>query len=388
MDYIIQKTQRKIRLKKKIAPMAISVKAIHNEKMEYFNNLQTTILPKKQKELKELEKTDDKYNVVAHRKKELQLEIDNIINKKEEIDYFLKTCKILDEYFMLDSGEQKEDKDTEDSWGNNCPKNELTIRDSQQYRKTEVVREYYQAMDIDLPKEYMPDLYEDITFCTNCNTNRYTNFQGTACENCGLTLDLQEISREISYKEKQDYDTSVVLDYKRVDYFKQWLNQIQAKEQTDIPNDIIDTLTLQLKTERISTVSKITHPLIKRLLKKTNNSKYYEHIPSIISRLTGVPALTIPMCIEQKLIAMFEQIQAPWEMFKDRTNFFSYPYTLHKFCQILGLNQYLRYFPLLKKRELVYKQDIVWKKIVEHCQNKKNTNELLRDINWRYISSF
>lgn len=376
MDYIIQKTQRKIKLKKKISPVAISVKAIHNEKMEYFNKLQTTVLPKKQKELKDLEKTKDKSNVIAVKKKELQLEIDNIINKTEEIDYFLKTCKILDEYFMLDSGEQQEHTEVS------------TEKDTQYYRKTEVVREYYQVMGIDLPKEYIPDLYQDITFCKNCNTNEYTDFQGTTCQNCGLTLDLQEISREISYKEKQDYDTSVVLDYKRVDYFKQWLNQIQAKEQTDIPNDIIDTLTLQLKTERVSNVSKITHPLIKRLLKKTNNSKYYEHIPSIISRLTGVPALSIPMIIEQKLIAMFEEIQAPWEMFKDRTNFFSYPYTLHKFCQILGLNEYLRYFPLLKKRELVYKQDIVWKKIVEYCQNKKSNNELLRDINWRYISSF
>lgn len=373
MDYIIQKTQRKIKLKKKTAPVAVSVKAIHSEKMDYFNSLQTTVLPKKQKELKELEKIKDKSNVISNKKKELQLEIDNIINKKEEIDYFLKTCKILDEYFLLDTGEQKENAETEDS---------------QQYRKTEVVREYYQVMDLDLPKEYTPDLYSDVTFCKNCNTNEYVDEKGFTCQNCGLTLDLQEISREISYKEKQDYDTSVVLDYKRVDYFKQWLNQIQAKEQTDIPNNIIDTLTLQLKTERITNITKITHPLIKRLLKKTNNSKYYEHIPSIISRLTGIPALTIPLCIEQKLIAMFEEIQGPWEMYKDRTNFFSYPYTLHKFCQILGLNEYLRYFPLLKKRELVYKQDIVWKKIVEHCKNKKNTRHILNDIEWKYISSF
>jgi hypothetical protein len=179
-----------------------------------------------------------------------------------------------------------------------------------------------------------------------------------------------------------------VLDYKRIDYFKQWLNQIQAKEQTDIPDEIVDTLTLQLKTERITNVSKITHALIKRLLKKTNNSKYYEHIPSIISRLTQQQALVIPINIEQILIAMFEEIQVPWEMFKDRKNFFSYPYILHKFCQILGLNDYLHYFPLLKKRELIYKQDIIWKKIVEYCKNKKKTNEFLIDVNWMYISSF
>lgn len=373
MDYIIQKTQRKIRLNKKKTPVAVSVKAIHNDKMEYFNHLQTVVLPKKKKELKELEKSTENSNLIERKKKEIQADIDDIVNKKEEIDYFLKTCKILDEYFKLDSGEQKENSNSEDS---------------QQYRKTEIVLEYYQIMNLDIPKEYIPNIYEDVTICKICNTNEYIDFKGTTCEKCGLTIELQEISREISYKEKKDYDTAIVLDYKRIDYFKQWLNQIQAKEQIDIPNDIIDTLTLQLKTERITNVAKITHPLIKRLLKKTNNSKYYEHIPSIISILTHVPALSIPAYIEQKLIAMFEEIQTPWEMFKNRTNFFSYPYILHKFCQILGLNEYLRYFPLLKKRELVYKQDIVWKKIVVYCENKKNLNPILNDIEWKYISSF
>lgn len=372
MDYIIQKTKRKIRLNKKKNVVALSVKSIHNDKMNYFNKLQTTVLQKKRKELKDLDKQNSD-TIIERKKKDLQIDIDDIINKKEEIDYFLKTCKILEEYFMLDSGEQKENTYTDNS---------------HIYRKTEVVLEYYKVLNLDIPKEYIPDMYIDISICKNCNTNKYIDFKGNTCENCGLTLQLQEISREISYKEKQDYDTSVVLDYKRIDYFKQWLKQIQAKEQTDIPNEIIDTLTVQLKTERITNISKITHPLIKRLLKKTNNSKYYEHIPIIISRLTHVPALNIPAYIEQILINMFQEIQAPWEMFKTRTNFFSYPYILHKFCQILGLKDYLRYFPLLKKRELVYKQDIVWKKIVEYCKNKKNTNQFLNDVEWVYISSF
>lgn len=364
MDYIIQKTQRKVKLKKRVSPVAISVKAIHNEKMEYFAKLQSTVLPKKLKELKELtlkNNPSDKYTI-----KVLTKEIEDIQNRTEENEYLLKTCKILDEYFILDSGE---------------------IKDTNS-RKTEIVREYYQINNLDLPKEYRYHIYEDASFCKNCNTNEFIDDKGTTCENCGLTLNAQDISREVSYKEKQDYDAVVVLDYKRVDYFKQWLNQIQAKEQTDIPQDVIDTVTVQLKTERIKSISKITHALVKRLLKKTNNSKYYEHIPSIISRITNIPALNIPIYIEQKLIAMFEEIQLPWEKFKDRTNFFSYPYTLHKFCQILGLDEYLKYFPLLKKRELIYKQDVVWKKIVEFCKNKENTNVLLADVEWKYISSF
>ena len=88
---------------------------------------------------------------------------------------------------------------------------------------------------------------------------------------------------------------------------------------------------------------------------------------------------------------MFLEIQIPWEKMKtnDRKNFFSYPYTIHKFCQLLGLNEYLHYFPLLKSREKLYKQDIIWKRIMEYFETHPCLNqEILSDVNWRFISSF
>ena len=39
MDYIVQKTQRKLKLKKKDAPIPISVKSIHKQKLKYLLNL-------------------------------------------------------------------------------------------------------------------------------------------------------------------------------------------------------------------------------------------------------------------------------------------------------------------------------------------------------------
>ncbi len=99
--------------------------------------------------------------------------------------------------------------------------------------------------------------------------------------------------------------------------------------------------------------------------------------------------MNIPEPIEQRLIAMFEEIQYPWELLKnkERKNFFSYPYIIYKFCQILNIHEYLQYFPLLKSREKLYKQDYIWKQIIEYLNKNPPDHYLLKDIKWVFINS-
>ena len=55
-------------------------------------------------------------------------------------------------------------------------------------------------------------------------------------------------------------------------------------------------------------------------------------------------------------------------------NFLSYSYVLHKFCELLEFDNLLEYFPLLKSREKLHQQDLIWEKI---C----------KDLNWEFIPS-
>jgi len=73
---------------------------------------------------------------------------------------------------------------------------------------------------------------------------------------------------------------------------------------------------------------------------------------------------------------MFRQIQGPFLKYspKNRKNFLSYSYVLHKFLEILGEDQYIMYFPLLKSREKLHQQEQIWEKICE-------------DLNWQFIKS-
>ena len=106
---------------------------------------------------------------------------------------------------------------------------------------------------------------------------------------------------------------------------------------------------------------------MREILKRLRINKYYEHINYIINRINGVPTPQFSPDLEDKLYNMFRDIQGPFLKHcpKDRKNFLSYSYVLYKFFQILGLNEYLKYFPLLKSREKLYVQDQIWKKICE-----------------------
>ena len=112
------------------------------------------------------------------------------------------------------------------------------------------------------------------------------------------------------------------------------------------------------------------HEKVKGLLKKLNKSKYYEHVPYITTILNGIQPPTMPQALEDKLRLMFHKIQAPFEKHKpaNRKNFLSYSYILYKFCELLGEDDYLPCFPLLKSKEKLYIQDQIWSKICKELQ--------------------
>ncbi|KAG1669767.1 hypothetical protein FOA52_001596 [Chlamydomonas sp. UWO 241] len=164
--------------------------------------------------------------------------------------------------------------------------------------------------------------------------------------------------------------------YKRINHLNEWLNQIQGKETTDIPDEVYDSILLEIKKQKVTNMAMLTHKRVKDILKKLRINKYYEHIPHIINRLNGMPMPTIPAELEDKLRHMFCQIQVPFlkHMPVNRKNFLSYSYCLNKMMQLLEKDQYLDSFPLLKSREKLHQQDMIWKNI---C----------KDLGWDFIPS-
>ena len=308
----------------------------------------------------------------------------NKLNKYDEIDYYEKTSDILFEYYEKLEKQYCENKQNFkhkytnrtilDALNNvkntddNKNINSIIITD-----KSTLVDEYLSIVHKQHVKKSLTD---DIELCPKCNKQMIC-LQHDAiiiCDSCGnQELLLVEQNRPIL---KQNTKDTSHFSYKRINHFREWCNQVQGKESTDIPDEIFEKILNEIKKEKIIDTKYITYSKMREILKRLRINKYYEHINYIINRINGIPTPQFSPELEEKLCNMFRDIQVPFLKYcpKDRKNFLSYSYVLYKFFQILGLNEYLKYFPLLKSREKLYVQDQIWKQI---C----------KDLNYEFIPS-
>jgi hypothetical protein len=331
-------------------------------------------------------KNDDLYSNLWNSnitiKEELNIlysEIHNI-NHFDEIEYYENTSTILFNYYemlekqsLISSNKYNKNKSILESFNLSIPKENINIDDEDKDKvveKSDLVDQYLAITN----KHYIKKLERDnnIEICHKCNIPLIC-LQHDAimiCNNCGYQeLLLVEQNRPIL---KQNTKDTSHFSYKRINHFREWCNQVQGKESTDIPNDIFEKILNEIKKEKIVDTKRITYTKMREILKRLRINKYYEHINYIINRINGIPTPQFSTELEEKLCAMFKDIQGPFLKHcpKDRKNFLSYSYVLYKFFQILGLNEYLKFFPLLKSREKLYVQDQIWKKICEELNYK------------------
>jgi len=235
----------------------------------------------------------------------------------------------------------------------------------------------------DIYKKYLKEVedgYEYVTPdkdihekpCTQCGAMYSRVFDESAseeiCKECGATEYI--LGDEVGFKEEQDLEKHIVYSYKRENHFNEWISQFQAKESTTVPEEVIAKLRTEFRKQKVKELSEITHEKVKALLKKLGYAKYYEHVPYIATIVSGITPPTMPQALEDKLRLMFHAIQAPFEKHKpaNRKNFLSYSFVLYKMSELLGEDQYLPCFPLLKSREKLYVQDQIWKKICDELK--------------------
>jgi hypothetical protein len=288
-------------------------------------------------------------------------------------DYYLKNMDLLDEYYRRsDSGVSAPAL---------APKDANTFLKYFQAAATEptgpsrkqMFDDYVQRMKLSNGPEAGQLMTEH---CAGCNMAReeITSEGILVCPKCGSEEYALVVSDFPSFrdppKERNNYA------YKKINHLNEILNQFQAKESTIIPDDVMNEVILEIRKRRITNIADLTEEDIRQILKKLNRSKYYEHRAHILSRLNGNPPPTITPEIEEKIRAMFQDIQAPFLLYcpNDRTNFLSYSYILYKFFELLELDEYKIYFPLLKSRDRLIAHDQIWKKICDYLQ-------------WEFISS-
>jgi uncharacterized Zn finger protein (UPF0148 family) len=288
-------------------------------------------------------------------------------------EYYLKNMDLLNEYYKK--------SDTGPAAPTLAPKDANTflkyfqaaVPESTGPSRKQMFDEYVQRMKLSAGPEAGQLMTEH---CSNCNTAREEiTSEGTlVCPKCGSEEYGLVVSDFPSFrdppKERNNYA------YKKINHLNEILNQFQAKESTVIPEDVMNEVVLEIRKRRIANIADLTEEDIRQILKKLNRSKYYEHRAHILSRLNGNPPPTITPEIEEKIRTMFQEIQAPFILYcpNDRTNFLSYSYILYKFFELLELDEYKVYFPLLKSRDRLIAHDQIWKKICDY-------------LHWEFIQS-
>lgn len=336
-----------------------TIEQLHKKKLEYFNSLQKS-LPSKLLKLNNLKKGIDENTIDISDKLEvlseietLTSEIKNIKDKTEENDYLLRTCSIFYEYDKT-KNEDKVSENIDDSG---------IITQHLNYNKQKYVQEYLKAIGEFglLSQEYLNLSIE--YKCKSCNSyNLIEELSYLHCGDCGILFGREISNSNLSYKEIQEVDYVSHYYYKRINHFKECLNQLQAKENTTIPEEVIQSVIDEIKKEKIP-LDKLTTKKIQLFLKKNKFTKYTENTHTIQHRITG-KRIELSNALEERLEKMFNDIQKPFEKYKgNRKNFLSYNYCFYKFFELLDLHEYLQYFPLLKDRNKLSEHDVIWKKI-------------------------
>jgi len=213
--------------------------------------------------------------------------------------------------------------------------------------------------------------------CPTCDLE-LTFYQSEAvlgCGRCGYEEFVLVDSEKPSYKDPPREVTYFA--YKKINHFNEWLAQFQAKENTDVPQEVIEAVMRELAKERIKDPKKVKKEKIREILQKLKLSKMYDHVQQVKNHIQHqMNNLTLSKEQEEKLQYLFKEIQPAFIKYcpASRSNFLSYPYVLYKLCQLLEMDEFLPCFQLLKSREKLYQQDQVWQNI---C----------REMQWQFIKS-
>jgi len=354
----------------------------HKEMLRSFEEIETVTVPALNIEKKDLkskiltlkEHQIDVYLDIKDKIEQIKTQIKELRNRKKR--YFLDNSKYIFQYF-----EQKQQiSNSASSSAQNVnilnsffkiksktPEND-TLASEKYAQSKKLYMKYWQNVNNEISNiqnfiissnvcqlchkgELIPQDEEGILICNN--------------EECGKFITYIVDSSKPTNKEPPNEVSYTA--YIRLNHFKEILSQFQAKETTQIPEEVMNAIKARIKKERIKDLSTINYTKMREILRKLGYNKYFEHIQYINSQF-GIKPPIMTEELHETLCVLFIEIQKPWSMFcpAGRTNFFNYTYTLYQLCVLLDQKQYLPYITLLKDPVKQREQDAIWKLVCNY----------------------
>lgn len=201
--------------------------------------------------------------------------------------------------------------------------------------------------------------------------------------------------------EQYSFSSSGRFNYKASEYFKNNINKLKGSVKKTINKEDLDKILTEITNQTNNTnKDQVDYLFIRNILKRLKLSIYYDNIYEILNNFFGKTIIDISGENEDLLLKMFNIVYKCWGCLKDdvkkypknythkefimnnRDNFFNYFFILYKFFEILGLNRYLKYIPMLKSQSKLFIQDIYWKYLIDFINNNKQYDPF--DIEWTF----
>lgn len=155
------------------------------------------------------------------------------------------------------------------------------------------------------------------------------------CTDCGLSKELYGTVFEDDQFYYQEGQRTKHGTYDPSKHCRFWVERIQARETTEIPELIINSVKTCIIRDKIKNKNQVTCTLVRKYLRQTRNSKYNEHVPLIRKIITGItpPQLTdyemqLIHIYFDKVIHIFDEIKPP-----QKTNCPYHPYFIYKIIE-------------------------------------------------------
>ena len=346
----------------------------HSEIMAQYHMNETETLPKLESDIDDLKQKVktlkpnqiDEFMEIKDTIRKIRQEIKMIKNQKK--NYLLENSKYIFEYF-----EQKKDISSGNNKQNTNVLNHFfkikstdSLKTTQQYMASRnAYQKYWKNVNNEITN--LQDYFIPSDVCITCEKGEMIpqDEEGILiCNNhqCGKFITYIVDSSKPTNKEPPNEVSYTA--YIRLNHFKEILSQFQAKETTQIPDEVIEQIKSRIKKERIKDYSELNYDKMREILKKLGMNRYFEHI-QYINSLFGIKPPIMNEELHETLCVLFIEIQKPWAVHcpPNRTNFFNYTYTLYQLCVLLDQTQYLPYIPMMKDREKQLEQDMIWKKV-------------------------
>lgn len=375
---------------KKIAEKSIvnTIDEKHTEMLNHFHEIDTNTLPKL---ITEKNRLKHRLSKLANANIDIEMEIKDKIQairqkiqslKSQRSNYLLDNSKHIFQYFedkkRISSGENNQNtnalnsffkiKATTETRANPQSEKYTSSKKALQLYWKNVNNEVFNIHDFVVPSDICDSCHagelisqdeEGILICNNDKCGKFITHIVDSAKPAN-----KEPPNEVSYTA-----------YIRLNHFKEILSQFQAKETTQIPDEIIELIRNRIKKERITDMSLINYDKMREILRKLRLNKYFEHI-QYINSIFGIKPPIMNEELHETLCVLFIEIQKPWAVHcpANRSNFFNYTYTLYQLCVLLDQTQYLPYIPMMKDREKQLEQDMIWKKV---CN----------DLDWEFFAT-